>query len=135
MKTLKEFLAACADLGTLRIVVTNGTAVLEARAPLANLFYVSRVPTYANMHTDHIEMHLNMADITLVKFEELPSKQGNFTTYCIRFLKSESEKASLSCFLQWGKPGEYEPGQVEAFLALKAEYGTQWTPQPLAEGC
>ncbi|MFN4843997.1 MAG: PhoH family protein, partial [Dolichospermum sp.] len=43
---------------------------------------------------------------------------GNFTTYAIRFLDEKLEPA-LSLFLQWGKPGEYEPGQVEAWQILK----------------
>jgi putative heme iron utilization protein len=127
-KTLKDFLAACESLGLLRIIVTNGTAVLEVRGHVQNVFYVARVPTYANMHTENFEFHLNMADITLVKFEELPAKQGNFTTYCVRFLKSEGEKPSLSFFLQWDKPGEYAPGQVEAFAQLRTTYGETWAP-------
>ncbi|WP_218082156.1 ChuX/HutX family heme-like substrate-binding protein [Anthocerotibacter panamensis] len=127
-KTLKDFLADCESLGTLRIIVTNNTAVLEARGRMENLFYVPRVPTYANMHNDHFEFHLNMADIQRVKFEELPAKQGNFTTYCIRLFKPEAEKASLSLFLQWGKPGAYEPGQVEAFIRLRETYGAEWFP-------
>ena len=127
-KTLKEFLADCAALGTLRVIVSNGTAVLEARGPLKDIFYVPRVPTYANMHNDNFEFHLNMADIHRVTFEELPAKQGNFMTYCVRLFKPEAEKASLSLFLQWGKPGEYEPGQVAAFQQLREHYGAEWFP-------
>jgi len=126
--TLKDFLADCEQLGLLRIIVTNDTAVLEVRGHIENVFYVARVPTYANMHSEHFEFHLNMADIVRVKFEELPAKQGNFTTYCVRFLKADAVKASLSCFLQWGKPGEYAEGQVEAFQNLRAKYGEEWLP-------
>jgi hypothetical protein len=32
--------------------------------------------------------------------------------------------------LQWGKPGEYEPGQVEAWQSLKDKYGEAWEPLP-----
>ncbi len=126
--TLKEFLVDCESLGLLRIIVTNDTAVLEVRGHIQNVFYVARVPTYANMHNELFEFHLNMADIERVKFEELPSKQGNFQTYCVRFLKAEAAKASLSFFLQWGNPGEYVPGQVEAFMTLRQKYGAEWLP-------
>jgi hypothetical protein len=74
-----------------------------------------------------------MAAIKQVKFETGEAKRGNFTTYAIRFLDEKNESA-LSLFLQWGKPGEYEPGQVEAWLSLKEQYGELWEPVPLEVG-
>jgi hypothetical protein len=128
--TLKEFLEACETLGTLRLIVTSSAAVLEARGKIEKLFY-AELPKgkYANMHTEGFEFHLNMDMIQKVKFETGEAKRGNFTTYAIRFLDGE-EKPALSLFLQWGKPGEYEPGQVEAWQVLKEKYGEIW--QPLA---
>ena len=128
--TLKEFLEACETLGTLRLIVTSSAAVLEARGKIEKLFY-AELPKgkYANMHTEGFEFHLNMDMIKQVKFETGEAKRGNFTTYAIRFLDAE-EKPALSIFLQWGKPGEYEPGQVEAWQLLKEKYGETW--QPLA---
>ena len=128
--TLKEFLSVCHTLGTLRLIVTSSAAVLEARGKLENLFY-AELPKgkYANMHTEGFEFHLNMDKITQVKFETGESKRGNFTTYAIRFLDDKQEPA-LSLFLQWGKPGEYELGQVEAWLALQEQYGSVWSPAP-----
>ncbi|MTJ11929.1 heme utilization protein HuvX [Anabaena sp. UHCC 0187] len=128
--TLKEFLEACETLGTLRLIVTSSAAVLEARGKIEKLFY-AELPKgkYANMHTEGFEFHLNMDMIQQVKFETGEAKRGNFTTYAIRFLDAE-EKPALSLFLQWGKPGEYEPGQVEAWQGLKEKYGEIW--QPLA---
>ena len=129
--TLKEFLTACEPLSTLRLIVTNGGAVLEARGKLEKLFY-AELPgkgKYANMHNDNFEFHLNMDKITQVKFETGEAKRGNFTTYAIRFLSKETE-VILSAFLQWGKPGEYEPGQVEAWQALQRKHGEVWSPAP-----
>ncbi len=128
--TLKEFLEACENLGTLRLIVTSSAAVLEARGKVQKLFY-AELPKgkYANMHTEGFEFHLNMDRITQVKFETGESKRGNFTTYAIRFLDDNQEPA-LSLFLQWGKPGEYEPGQVEAWRALQEQYGEVWEPAP-----
>jgi putative heme iron utilization protein len=128
--TLKEFLEACETLGTLRRIVTSSAAVLEARGKIEKLYY-AELPKgkYANMHTEGFEFHLNMDMIQQVKFETGEAKRGNFTTYAIRFLDAE-EKPALSLFLQWGKPGEYEPGQVEAWQILKEKYGEIW--QPLA---
>lgn len=125
---LKDFLEACHTLGTLRIIVTSSAGVLEARNKIENLFY-AELPKgkYANMHTENLEFHLNMDKITQVKFETGESKRGNFTTYAIRFLDEHHEPA-LSLFLQWGKPGEYEPGQVEAWQALQKQYGEVWEP-------
>jgi len=37
--TLKDFLEACETLGTLRLIVTNEVAVLEARGTIQKLFY------------------------------------------------------------------------------------------------
>ena len=132
MTTLKDFLEACDELGTLRLIVTSSAAVLEARGKLEKLFY-AELPKgkYANMHTEGFEFHLNMDKITKVKFETGNSKRGNFTTYAIRLL-DEKQEAALSLFLQWGKPGEYEPGQVEAWEALRNKYGEVWEPSPLA---
>ncbi|MFM7408554.1 MAG: ChuX/HutX family heme-like substrate-binding protein [Cuspidothrix sp.] len=129
--TLKEFLEACETLGTLRLIVTSSAAVLEARGKIEKLFY-AELPKgkYANMHTEGFEFHLNMDMIQQVKFETGEAKRGNFTTYAIRFLEPE-EKPALSLFLQWGKPGEYEPGQVEAWQVLKEKYGEIWQPLPL----
>ncbi|MBD2389326.1 ChuX/HutX family heme-like substrate-binding protein [Aphanizomenon flos-aquae NRERC-008] len=129
--TLKEFLEACETLGMLRLIVTSSAAVLEARGKIEKLFY-AELPKgkYANMHTEGFEFHLNMDLIQQVKFETGEAKRGNFTTYAIRFLDVE-EKPALSLFLQWGKPGEYEPGQVEAWQVLKAKYGEIWQPLPL----
>ena len=129
--TLKEFLEACETLGTLRLIVTSSAAVLEARGKIEKLYY-AELPKgkYANMHTEGFEFHLNMDLIQQVKFETGEAKRGNFTTYAIRFLDVE-EKPALSLFLQWGKPGEYEPGQVEAWQVLKAKYGEIWQPLPL----
>ena len=128
--TLKEFLESCETLGTLRLIVTSSAAVLEARGKIEKLYY-AELPKgkYANMHTEGFEFHLNMDMIQQVKFETGEAKRGNFTTYAIRFLDAE-EKPALSLFLQWGKPGEYEPGQVEAWQTLKEKYGEIW--QPLA---
>lgn len=128
--SLKEFLEACENLGTLRLIVTSSAAVLEARGTLQKLFY-AELPKgkYANMHTEVFEFHLNMDLIKQVKFETGESKRGNFTTYAIRFL-DEKEEPALSLFLQWGKPGEYEPGQVEAWQSLREQYGEVWQPAP-----
>lgn len=126
--TLKEFLEACHTLSTLRLIVTSSAAVLEARGKLEKLFY-AELPKgkYANMHTEGFEFHLNMDEITSVKFETGEAKRGNFTTYAIRLLDKE-QKPALSIFLQWGKPGEYEPGQVAAWQALREQYGEVWEP-------
>ncbi|MBH8565104.1 heme utilization protein HuvX [Nostoc sp. CENA67] len=127
---LKDFLTACENLGTLRLIVTSSAAVLEARGKLEKLFY-AELPKgkYANMHSEGFEFHLNMDKITQVKFETGEAKRGNFTTYAIRFLDEKQEPA-LSLFLQWGKPGEYEPGQVENWQALRDKYGEVWEPLP-----
>jgi putative heme iron utilization protein len=129
--TLQEFLLACETLGTLRLIVTSSAAVLEARGSLQKLFW-AELPKgkYANMHTDIFEFHLNMDAIKQVKFETGEAKRGNFTTYAIRFL-DEKEEPALSAFLQWGKPGEYEQGQVEAWQGLREQYGELWRPTPL----
>lgn len=130
--TLKDFLEACHELGTLRFIVTSNAAVLEPRGRLEKLFY-AELPgkgKYANMHTEAFEFHLNMDKIQQVKFETGEAKRGNFTTYAIRFL-DETEAPALSVFLQWGKPGEYEPGQVEAWEALRERYGEIWQPAPV----
>lgn len=126
--TLKDFLEACENLGMLRLIVTSSAAVLEAKATIENVFYAD-LPKgkYANMHKDALEFHLNMDAITQVKFEVGEAKRGNFPTYAIRFL-DEQEKPALSAFLQWGKPGEYALGQVEAWQALREKYGEVWEP-------
>lgn len=126
--TLKEFLEACESLGTLRLIVTNDVAVLEARGTIQKLFY-AELPkgTYANLHQETFEFHLNLDNVKQVKFETGQSKRGNFTTYAVRFL-DEQEKPGLSLFLQWGKPGEYAPGQVEAWQSLREQYGDLWQP-------
>lgn len=129
--TLKEFLSACETLSTLRMIVTSSAAVLEVRGKIEKLFY-AELPKgkYANMHAEGFEFHLNMDEIKQVKFETGEAKRGNFTTYAIRFLDMEL-KPALSLFLQWGKPGEYEPGQVEAWQALHEQYGDVWEPEPV----
>jgi putative heme iron utilization protein len=131
MSTLKEFLEACETLGLLRLIVTSSAAVLEARGTIEKLFY-AELPKgkYANMHQEGFEFHLNMDKITQVKFETGEAKRGNFTTYAIRFIDQQGSPA-LSLFLQWGKPGEYAPGQVEAWQTLKAQYGEVWEPAPV----
>jgi putative heme iron utilization protein len=131
-KTLKEFLEACEALSTLRLIVTSSAAVLEARGKIEKLFY-AELPKgkYANMHTEGFEFHLNMDKIIQVKFETGEAKRGNFTTYAIRFI-DDTQQPALSLFLQWGKPGEYEPGQVEAWQALREAYGEVWQPEPLS---
>ncbi|VXD22380.1 ChuX/HutX family heme-like substrate-binding protein [Planktothrix paucivesiculata] len=131
MSNLKSFLEDCESLGTLRLIVTSSSAVLEARGKIEKLFY-AELPKgkYANMHTEGFEFHLNMDHIKQVKFETGEAKRGNFTTYAIRFLNEQNEVA-LSAFLQWGKPGEYEPGQVENWRGLKEQYGEVWEPIPL----
>jgi len=132
MTTLKDFLEACHSLGLLRLIVTSSAAVLEARGTIDKLFY-AELPGkghYANMHQEGFEFHLNLDKITQVKFEEGESKRGNFTTYAIRFLDDQNQVA-LSLFLQWGKPGEYASGQVEAWQALQDQYGKIWQPLPV----
>jgi putative heme iron utilization protein len=131
MATLKEFLEACEKLGTLRLIVTSSAAVLEVKGKISKLFY-AELPKgkYANMHADLFEFHLNMDGIKTVKFESGEAKRGNFTTYAIRFVDGE-DSVALSAFLQWGKPGEYEPGQVEAWEELRQNYGEVWEPTPV----
>lgn len=129
--TLKEFLEACENLSTLRIIVTSSAGVLEVCSKLQKLFY-AELPKgkYANMHAEDFEFHLNMDEIQQVKFETGESKRGNFTTYAIRLLDKQNQPA-LSLFLQWGKPGEYEPGQVETWHSLREKYGEVWEPVPV----
>ena len=129
--TLKEFVEACETLGMLRLIVTSSAAVLEAKDTIEKLFY-AELPKgkYANMHKDTLEFHLNMDAIKQVKFEVGEAKRGNFPTYAIRFLDEKQEPA-LSAFLQWGKPGEYAPGQVAAWQALREQYGEVWEPLPV----
>ncbi|HEY9845468.1 MAG TPA: hypothetical protein V6D03_04660, partial [Candidatus Caenarcaniphilales bacterium] len=93
---------------------------------IQKLFY-AELPKgeYANLHQEMFEFHLNLDQIRRIKFETGESKRGNFTTYAIRFL-DQTDKPGLSLFLQWGKPGEYAPGQVEAWQALQARYGPLW---------
>lgn len=131
--TLKDFLEACETLGLLRLIVTSSAAVLEARGTIQNLFY-AELPKgkYANMHQEGFEFHLNMDRITRVKFETGEAKRGNFTTYAIRLIDEAGDNA-LSLFLQWGKPGEYAPGQVEAWEALRTSYGAEWEPAPVED--
>jgi putative heme iron utilization protein len=129
--TLREFIEDCQNLGNVRLIVTSSATVLEARCKIEKLFYAELLKgKYANMHTDDFEFHLNMDKITQVKFETGEAKRGNFTTYAIRLLDEKQEPA-LSIFLQWGKPGEYEPGQVENWQALKEQYGEVWQPLPI----
>ncbi len=128
--SLPDFLADCESLGRLRLVVTNDVAVLEIQAPLTKVFY-AELPQgqYANMHAGEFEFHLNMTKVFMVKFEAGQAKRGNFPTYAIRFLTTD-DKPALSAFLQWGKPGEYAPGQVQAWESLKAKYGDYWPVAP-----
>ena len=129
--TLREFIEACQNLGNVRLIVTSSATVLEARCKIEKLFYAELLKgKYANMHTDDFEFHLNMDKITQVKFETGTAKRGNFTTYAIRLLDEKQEPA-LSIFLQWGKPGEYEPGQVDTWAALRQEYREIWQPLPI----
>ncbi|AFZ57750.1 heme utilization protein HuvX [Anabaena cylindrica FACHB-243] len=129
--TLREFIEACQNLGNVRLIVTSSATVLEARCKIEKLFYAELLKgKYANMHTDDFEFHLNMDKITQVKFETGEAKRGNFTTYAIRLLDEKQEPA-LSIFLQWGKPGEYEPGQVENWQTLREKYGEVWQPLPI----
>jgi putative heme iron utilization protein len=129
--TLKDFLEECDALGLVRLIVTNGAAVLEAKGKLEKLFY-AELPKgkYANMHSEIFEFHLNMDEIVRVRFEMGEAKRGNFTTYAIRLLNSTDE-SQLSIFVQWGKPGEYAPGQIEAWTSLKEKYGEVWAPEKL----
>lgn len=125
---LSQFLTECESLGLVRLIVTNGGAVLEAQTTLQKLFYAD-LPKghYANMHGDPFEFHLNMDMIAQIKFELGTAKRGNFNTYAIRLLSKEPDTNVLSIFLQWTKPGEYAPGQIEAWEALKLKYGESWS--------
>jgi len=131
--TLQDFLEACNILGMLRLIVTSSAGVLEVRSPLENLFYAD-LPQgrYGNMHTDGFEFHLNLDRIQRVKFETGSAKRGDFTTYAIRLIDDQGDNA-LSLFLQWGKPGEYAPGQVDAWETLRNQYGDIWEPTPLTK--
>jgi putative heme iron utilization protein len=125
--TLKDFLEECYALGLVRLIVTNDGAVLEAKGTIEKLFYAElEKGRYANMHAEVFEFHLNMDKISQVKFETGEAKRGNFTTYAIRLIGAHQESALLSIFLQWGKPGEYAVGQIEAWEALQAKYGADW---------
>ncbi len=129
--TLKDFLEDCHKLKTLLLILSNGTAVLEAKVPIKKIFY-AEVPQgiYANLHQDNWEIHLKINAIKQIKFETSKARNGDFPTYIIRFLKDNNESA-LTAFLQWGEPGEYEPGQVEAWQELKEKYGEVWQPLPV----
>jgi putative heme iron utilization protein len=126
----KDFLEECESLQLLRIIVSTGAAVLEVKGHIQKLFY-AELPKgrYANMHTEGFEFHLNMDEIAKVKFETGEAKRGNFTTYAIRLL-NDRDTPEMSLFLQWGKPGEYTEGQVEAWESLKAKYGEEFTVVP-----
>jgi hypothetical protein len=77
------------------------------------------------MHAGEFEFHLNLDRVVAIKFEAGQAKRGHFPTYAIRFMKAD-DKPALSAFLQWGKPGDYAEGQVQAWELLRAEYGEYW---------
>jgi hypothetical protein len=45
------------------------------------------------------------------------------------FLDDSPEPVNI--FLQWGQPGDYAPGQVDAWMTLKNQYGDVWHPDPV----
>ena len=130
---VKEFLAALPSLGSVRLIVQTGTVVLESVTTFEGLFY-SPVPgkgEYGNLikSKENVDMHLLVDKLACVKLVSSPGRGGDYTSHVLRFQShAREEPACLSVFLMWPEGaarGAYADGQVAAFQALEAKYGTE----------
>ncbi|KAL2641541.1 hypothetical protein R1flu_009128 [Riccia fluitans] len=127
---LKEFLDELKTFGRVRLIVNTGVAVLESVTTFEKLFY-SEMPgrgEWANVmrKEDNVDFHLLLDKVKSAKLTRGKSMRGDIPTYMVRFLDI-NDKSAVSVLVMWkpGTDGEYDPGQVEAFEALEAKYGTE----------
>ncbi|MGJ3246423.1 MAG: hypothetical protein ACFE0I_10155 [Elainellaceae cyanobacterium] len=56
---------------------------------------------------------------------------ATMTAMLKEFLEDCSSEPALSLLLQWGKPEDCAPRQVDAWMMLKNQYGDSWHPDPV----
>ncbi|KAG6554257.1 hypothetical protein Mapa_004173 [Marchantia paleacea] len=126
---LKEFLDDLKSFGRVRLIVNTGVAVLESVTSFEKLFY-HEMPgrgEWANLmlREDNVDFHLLLDKVKSASLARGKSMKGDIPTYMVKLLDI-SDKSAVSVLVMWkpGTDGEYDPGQVEAFEALEAKYGT-----------
>lgn len=124
---LKKFLTGLKPLGDVRLIATNGAAVMEAIATFDSLFFATLAKgCYANIIDPKInlDLHLLLPAVGGARFEVGVSRSASKApTYIIRMLGKQSEDVVLSIFLQWAKePSDIAEERIDAWKRLQAEY-------------
>ena len=145
LSLVKSFLEDCKSLGSVRIIVNTGVAVLEAVTTFEGLFYseaankcdVSAPPSLHEPHSrrrrgewaniikpqENVDLHLMITRLSHAKLDTMT--RGDYQAHVIR-VSSQAGDVCVSFFLMWPEGaarGAYADGQVAAFEQLKAKHG------------
>lgn len=113
----------------MRLIVNTGVAVLESVTSFEKLFYhAGPRGEYANIMSrdDNVDFHLLLAKVALVRLVKGKSPK-DIPTYMVRVVDG-NDSVAVSVLVMWrpGTDGEYDPGQVDAFLSLLEKYGEEY---------
>jgi len=125
LEGVKAVIEDLSTLGTLRFICIGDGGILESAQKFDEVSY-NEVPnkgTYCTLKTTDkaFEAHIALAKVSEVKMVKARPRTGEYDIYKVSFLR-EDGGPMLTCLLH-GPEGNYEPGAIEAWEALRAKNG------------
>ena len=112
----EEIIRAFEALGTVRVIVSNGGATLEAVGEFGNF---STWNEFFNVQTPTLDMHIRWAELAAVFAVEKPSHMNGVATLSFQFF-DRSGNVAFKTFLNFG--GKVAPEAAAEFVRLRQRF-------------
>jgi putative heme utilization carrier protein HutX len=112
----EELLRSLPDLGSVRVLVSNGATTLEVDGIFGGF---SIAGEFFNVQTDTLDMHIRHEELAAVFAVEKPGHMDGMATRSFQFF-DRSGAAALKVFLNFGGP--IAPEREKQFVELRARH-------------
>eukprot|EP00873_Tetraselmis_striata_P000910 jgi/Tetstr1/421174/TSEL_012216.t1 len=122
---VKAVIEGLSALGPLRFICIGDGGILEVAQKFDQVSYndIPNKGTYCTLKTDDrgFEAHIALDKVSEGKLVKSKPRQGDYDIYKVSFLR-DGGGSLMTCLLH-GPDGNYEPGAVEAWEALRDASG------------
>jgi putative hemin transport protein len=112
----EELIRSFEDLGTLRVIVSNGCATIEVEGQFGGF---SKTGPFFNVQTSSLDMHIRWAELGAAFAVEKPGHLDGVSALSFQFYDTTGA-AGMKVFLNFGEPVSVQ--KTEAFAMLRERY-------------